>query len=596
MKKKDKLWAKRCAAVAIMGMVAAAVISCGTGRKTYAENEGLPDQSAEDSKTETFLRLCKLSEPKSEVATTMTALKKVLQTEDCAELRAALNRSEELDLANTGIKDVSFLRFFPHLEQIDISGNRIESLASLIGFTRLIRLDISKNPIADIMALKDLTELEDFSAEGTLVSEAKTADNCPEQAASEVIAKFCATTAQIGGEALSQLRIKRPQVRGAFKVEFAKTESFATIAFSLKSRGRDIVHKSKRNGPFFYRVVDRNGLVGEVHEVQLVDYDGDLDKDGISNGHEMNPVGRMNLKEAGADFRRKDVFVEMGYMQESYLPNARSLATIKKAFADAPVSNPDGSKGITLHLKLGEKVPFDDDLSPYRKEFAALKKKFFKSRGDVYHYMIWANRYNSGGSSGVSMGIPGKDFIVSLGSWGKRNTERAKIGTFMHELGHNLGLKHGGADHNNYKPNYISIMNYAFQVSGIWRNGKRVYDYQRLAKTRLDETALDERKGLGQAAVRMNYGTRYYCKGRARTIETLRSEGVDWNCDGKIGGIVRADINNDGKTSQLVSEDNWKNLDLHSGINNRGFIADNTAEIHELELTLDMQKRLEGQR
>lgn len=595
MKMTDKQWAKRLAAFAAMAVVAAAVMSCGTGRKTYAENEGLPEQSSEDSKTETFLRLCKLSEPSSEVATTMTALKQQLQTEDCAEVRALLNRSEQLDLANTGIKDVGFLRFFPHLEEIDISGNRVESLASLTGFYRLIRLDISKNPIADIMALKDLSELEDFSAEGTLVSEAKTADNCPEEAASEVIAKFCATTAQIGAEAYSQLRIKKPKAGGAFKVEFAKAESFRTIAFTLSSRGRDIVHKSKRNGQYFYRIVDRNGLQSEVREVQLVDYDGDLDKDGISNGFEMNPVGRMNLKKAGADFRRKDVFVEMGYMEESYLPNTSSLATIKKAFADAPVRNPDGSNGITVHLKLGQKVPFDDDLSPYRQEFAALKKRYFKSRGDVYHYMIWANRYNSGGSSGVSMGIPGKDFIVSLGSWGKRNTERAKIGTFMHELGHNLGLKHGGVDHNNYKPNYISIMNYAFQVSGLWRNGKRVYDYQRLAKTRLDETALDERKGLGQAAVRMNYGTRYYCKGRARTIEMLSSEGIDWNCDGKIGGIVSADINNDGKTSRLVSEDNWKNLDLASGINNRGFIADNTAEVHELELTLDMQKRLEGQ-
>lgn len=38
----------------------------------------------------------------------------------------------------------------------------------------------------------------------------------------------------------------------------------------------------------------------------------------------------------------------------------------------------------------------------------------------------------------------------------------------MHELGHNLGLKHGGADLCiNYKPHYLSIMNYTYQANGI---------------------------------------------------------------------------------------------------------------------------------
>ena len=32
----------------------------------------------------------------------------------------------------------------------------------------------------------------------------------------------------------------------------------------------------------------------------------------------------------------------------------------------------------------------------------------------------------------------------------------------MHELGHNLGLEHGGHDRVNCKPNYLSVMNYAF--------------------------------------------------------------------------------------------------------------------------------------
>jgi len=50
-------------------------------------------------------------------------------------------------------------------------------------------------------------------------------------------------------------------------------------------------------------------------------------------------------------------------------------------------------------------------------------------------------------------------------------------GTFMHELGHMLGLRHGGGsdttgdaeDSPTYKPNYLSVMNLLYQKSGIVR-------------------------------------------------------------------------------------------------------------------------------
>jgi hypothetical protein len=40
-------------------------------------------------------------------------------------------------------------------------------------------------------------------------------------------------------------------------------------------------------------------------------------------------------------------------------------------------------------------------------------------------------------------------------------------GLAMHEFGHNLGLEHGGADCFNFKPNYVSLMNYNFYTNGI---------------------------------------------------------------------------------------------------------------------------------
>ena len=70
----------------------------------------------------------------------------------------------------------------------------------------------------------------------------------------------------------------------------------------------------------------------------------------------------------------------------------------------------------------------------------------------------------------------------------------------MHEFGHNLGLRHGGGDGVNYKPNYLSIMNYAFQFVGLRsRTEPPRFDYSRFAIA-LDERALNENAGFGVTA------------------------------------------------------------------------------------------------
>lgn len=43
----------------------------------------------------------------------------------------------------------------------------------------------------------------------------------------------------------------------------------------------------------------------------------------------------------------------------------------------------------------------------------------------------------------------------------------------MHELGHTLGLYHGGDEAVNFKPNYISIMNYLYVNIGFGQNGAK---------------------------------------------------------------------------------------------------------------------------
>ena len=57
---------------------------------------------------------------------------------------------------------------------------------------------------------------------------------------------------------------------------------------------------------------------------------------------------------------------------------------------------------------------------------------------------------------------------MTLGKWhdGDGGTDSEKVGTFAHELGHNLGLRHGGSEDINYKSNHLSIMNYFFRPTG----------------------------------------------------------------------------------------------------------------------------------
>jgi hypothetical protein len=192
---------------------------------------------------------------------------------------------------------------------------------------------------------------------------------------------------------------------------------------------------------------------------------------------------------------------------EDFTPDPLALDAVVDAFAAAPIDNPDGSTGITLHLDAGpgsvidpatgatwgalaggNAVPHQDNLGGSTSidgtfvecsgtevsystayDWSALdsikEAHFNDARRDVFHYAIYADRYNSGDSSGISRGIAGSDFIVSQGAFngGAGFTLAQERGTLMHEFGHNLGLRHGGDDNCNREPDYLSIMSYSFQ-------------------------------------------------------------------------------------------------------------------------------------
>ena len=108
----------------------------------------------------------------------------------------------------------------------------------------------------------------------------------------------------------------------------------------------------------------------------------------------------------------------------------------------------------------------DDTVVMFNGEFGEYKAMHFDpARMGIFRYSIHCHRYNSptNSSTGVAE-INGDDSIVSLQNF---LTFQSISVILMHELGHNLGLRHGGLDAVNYKPNYNSVMNYRFALPGL---------------------------------------------------------------------------------------------------------------------------------
>ena len=197
------------------------------------------------------------------------------------------------------------------------------------------------------------------------------------------------------------------------------------------------------------------------------------------------------------------------------------------------MSNPDGSTGITLHLVVDQQIAAadaDTDLNPVWTEFDVIKAKYFAAaRAPYFHYMVFANQYDGGFSSGISRGIPAHDFLVTLGSFD--GTEQQQAGTLMHELGHNIGLRHGGNDDTNYKPNYLSIMNYEYQFYGFGIGGMDgVLDYSRVRVASFNEAAVNEVAAFAPVAPTTEVGPGARSAGCASTTprSLVRNASQSW--------------------------------------------------------------------
>jgi len=321
------------------------------------------------------------------------------------------------------------------------------------------------------------------------------------------------------------------------------------------------------------------------------DVNKDTDGDGLLDSwetsgydHDGDGIIDVNLPALGADPKHKDLFIAYAYMAAgptesvSHAPTTAIKNAITNAFANAPVSNPDGTTGIRVHWKSLGSVPFQQNLnltSSNWAEFDAIMDPLVSpAQRVIYHRLLCGAQYDNSNSSGLSRGIPASDFFEALPS-GLSTMIRA--GTIMHELGHNLGLHHGGVDDENWKPNHLSIMSYANQFVGVTVDGSPKLDYERFDQKDLDENHLSEAAGLslnsGSETTLSHYGVRWFNAGNGFSKATGANAAVNWNNTAPSNQTdIAVDINNgnspplaDNKSILRAGFVEWDNLIFDGG-------------------------------
>ncbi len=301
--------------------------------------------------------------------------------------------------------------------------------------------------------------------------------------------------------------------------------------------------------------LDNDRLSGCQEVALLTDpTDQDTDDDGLRDGDEVwGTVDGLNLPGMGVDPRRKDLLIEYDWQNDNvepgtcsfhtHKPDVESVDELKAVFAAAPVLNPDGSTGINLIQDYGQGGAFTGgnfidvanatiqgavDEPDFQNNYKPAN--FAQNRQGYFHYAIHTHAYTAIPGSLGQAELYGDDIIVSTGcTWNQGVIRRIT----MHELGHNLGLHHGGDSPCNRKPNYNSVMNYKW-LDGIDtdcdKESDDVVNYSIGVRAVLDENHLDETIGI--------------CGGKA----------IDWNGDGVLKTDLAKDINAYGNSIQQVNE------------------------------------------
>lgn len=209
------------------------------------------------------------------------------------------------------------------------------------------------------------------------------------------------------------------------------------------------------------------------------DSDGDDIPDAAETAQGTNPL-------------RPDILIELDYMSDGANPlehpwSADVATALQASFGAAPILNPLGPDGINVVVD-AQPIPrrdfvyynLDEDQTiaggsctnaaiPEKPSLLTLKRLCFNngSRGRFWHYCVWASRAiltSSSGSEAEKGGfgeIGGDDCLVAADLYTAAWMDDPRTGAevLMHEVGHNLGQRHGGATDEAYSLVYNSVMN-----------------------------------------------------------------------------------------------------------------------------------------
>jgi hypothetical protein len=318
----------------------------------------------------------------------------------------------------------------------------------------------------------------------------------------------------------------------------------------------------------------------------------------------------LKLSDFGATPDKPDVFVQVGWTKtrtcfllffcstRNRRPSLAALRDVQNAFDDHGVRlhidagpgslmNPDtgalwGSRsragdGINAPSRIagqvGNQFNWGAAFTGYRASLLPA------NRSRLFHFMLYVGSFNNAGNSGLARrggaGFAGSDAMLAydvpvFGGDGPNRIQES--GTFMHELGHNLGLSHGGAEteaFEPYKPNYPSVMNYFWQLSGTFKSSQLgLLDYSEGTLSAITESSLQEPAGLEPDSAALDIATMWWCPNGSRQGPRPSQFNVDWNCNGHIdSGSVSANV--DGAASPGLStlrdHDDWTSLVFDGG-------------------------------
>lgn len=329
----------------------------------------------------------------------------------------------------------------------------------------------------------------------------------------------------------------------------------------------------------------------------------DVDEDGIPDCNEQpgSTFAGMPLYDWGASAGQPDIFLEIDHLDstdEGVQPRQEALQKVVDAFALKGIAVHidagdlyDASPGLNpanFDLGGGETVPYalSVDMSPTGSQAGFYDYKadhFDYSRLAVFHYVLFSTSRNSDGSAGSSgvAELLGNDLMVSLGGWGLNSETVAntnalinfQASTLMHELGHNLALRHGGFENANGKPNYLSIMNYVYQLNGLPdvgnNEGDRYYAFYSLGDN--CEGPLIDGPFADPANFRMDFsngdslGLDPFNLDETQGLRRTTSGNVDFNCNGTgtettvDASATFSDFLATGST-MMQDHDDWSNL------------------------------------